>query len=165
MAAWDGSESTDSVLRPSGPPDRTVGDPARLSADRDGLPGMADRVLRWFWVAQAALVTGWWLILWWSPAARGWFGFGDWPEAVLLAFVVPDGVVLVAGSALAARAVGPRRLVLAWLVTGGCWYACLWCLSASLASGGGWLGCVAMAGMAFANLAAARTAGHRAEAA
>ena len=132
--------------------------------DDGGMPSAADRVLRWFWMLQAVLVAGWWLILWWSPAARGWFGFGNWPAGVLTAFALPDAVVLVAGSALAARADGPRRLVLAWLITGGCWYAWLWCLSASLASGGGWPGGVAMAGMAFANLAAALTAGRRTEA-
>ena len=121
-------------------------------------------VRRWFWVIQAVAVAGWWVLMWMVPAVRPWFGFGSWPQGVLTAFVVPDAVLRVAGSLGTAIARGRRRSGLAWLVTGGCWYALLWCLSASLATGGGWLGSAAMALLAVGNLWAALATGEAARA-
>jgi hypothetical protein len=136
---------------------------ARAGVDDGSMPNGTDRILRWFWPLQAVAVTGWWVVLWTVPATRSWFGFGAWPEGVLMAFALPDAVLLVAGSAMTACAEGRRRMVLAWLVAGGCCYALLWCLAASLATGGGWLGGAAMALLALGNLAAARATGRRAE--
>lgn len=113
---------------------------------------------RRFWLVQALVVTGWWLMLWLAPSTRGWFGFGTWPEGVLWAFAAPDAMVLVAGSLVAWRATGRWQPAAAWLVAGGCCYALLWCVAASLASGGGWLGSVAMALLAVGNLVAALAA-------
>lgn len=127
------------------------------------MPSVAGSVVRWFWVLQAGLVAGWWLVLWGMPAARAWFGFGEWPEGVLMAFALPDAVLLVAGSALTASTNGRRRLVLAWLVTGGTWYAMLWCLAAASTAGGGWIGTGAMALLALGNLVAALSASSTAD--
>lgn len=113
---------------------------------------------------QAAAVAAWWGMLWCMPSTRGAFlPAPDWPEATLLAFALPDAVVIVGGSA--AAAIGLQRHAawarpMLWLVAGGVGYATLWCLGGSLLAGGGWLGSAAMAasacGSAWALLATQR---------
>lgn len=103
---------------------------------------MRDRrtVLVTVWlVLQALTVLAWWIALWWSPAARAPFVVGDWPEATLWAFAVPDLCWIVGGSAAAAHGfwhgnAWARTVLL--LVAGGVFYATLWCLGANLATGG-----------------------------
>ncbi len=93
-------------------------------------------------LAQAALVASWWLVLWTVPAARAPFVVGGWPESTLLAFALPDVVVLVVGSAAAAfglRAQRPWALPLVWLVAGAVLYATLWCVGTNVVTGTGWL--------------------------
>lgn len=90
---------------------------------------------------QALLVASWWLALWLAPSTRPWFVVGDWPAATLLAFALPDAVVLVLGSWLAAHGLAnsrpwARRLL--WAVAGAAFYATLWCLGANLVTGAGW---------------------------
>lgn len=96
--------------------------------------------------AQAVLVAAWWIVLWLVPASRGPFLPAAWPEAALFAFVVPDVVVIVAGSAIAAfgslraRTWTPSML---FALLGAVLYATLWCVGCVVATGEGWL-CVAM---------------------
>ncbi|MFY9343112.1 MAG: hypothetical protein WAT39_11515 [Planctomycetota bacterium] len=93
-------------------------------------------------LAQAVLIAGWWLWLWWSPAARAPFIAGDCPEATLLAFALPDVVVLVLGSGIAAvllRREHPAGRPLLWGLAGATVYATLWCLGTNVVSGAGWL--------------------------
>jgi hypothetical protein len=106
---------------------------------------------------QAAAVTAWWLVLWLVPAARAPFlPAADWPDTALLAFALPDLIVLVAGSAAAAhglRRARPWALPCLWCVAGAVAYATLWCLGANAVTGGGVLSTALMlascAGMAF----------------
>jgi len=91
---------------------------------------------------QALLVAGWWLLLWLAPAARAPFVVADWPTATLLAFALPDVVVLVFGSWVAAHGLAggrPWARPLLWGVAGAALYATLWCLGANLVTGAGWL--------------------------
>lgn len=108
---------------------------------------------------QALAIGAWWLCLWLVPAARPPFIVGDWPEATLLAFALPDVVVLVLGSLLAAHAVRVHHAAarpLLWLLAGAVAYATLWCAGANLVTGAGWLSTglmlAASAGMAWALL-------------
>ncbi len=98
-------------------------------------------------VLQALAIGGWWLVLWIAPSARAPFVVAGWPTTTLLAFWLPDVVLLVAGSL--ATAFGIRRGHAAaqqalWLVAGGVAYATLWCLGANLVTGSGWLATLLM---------------------
>lgn len=91
---------------------------------------------------QAATIAAWWLVLWWLPAARAPFVVADWPTTTLLAFALPDAVVMVLGSAVAAHGLATKRawaVPCLWLVAGATFYATLWCLGANLATGTGGL--------------------------
>jgi hypothetical protein len=93
-------------------------------------------------LAQAGLIAAWWLVLWLSPTARAPFVVDGWPESTLLAFWLPDVVVLVVGSAAAALGLRAGRAwarPLVWLVAGAVLYATLWCLGANAVTGAGWL--------------------------
>ncbi len=92
--------------------------------------------------SQAIAVAVWWLTLWWAPALRPWFVIGDWPPATLFAFALPDGLVIVLGSATVAFGLQHRW---AWAspllcaLAGAVVYATLWCVGANLTTGTGWL--------------------------
>lgn len=91
---------------------------------------------------QALLVAGWWLVLWLAPATRPPFVVAGWPTATLLAFALPDVVVLVFGSWLAAHGLANSR---SWArpllcgIAGAALYATSWCLGTNLVTGAGWL--------------------------
>lgn len=107
---------------------------------------------------QGALIVAWWLMLWLAPLTRAAFTPTGWPASTLLAFWLPD-LALAAGGSLAAawltlrasRAAGPAR----WLVAGAMAYGTLYCLGASLAAGGAWLGVALMVSGALASIAVA----------
>ena len=130
-----------------------------IAADDGAMREDGSRRASRFWCLQALAVAGWWLWLWLHPAVRGWFGFGAWPEAVLTAFALPDLLLLVGGSLVAATARGAVRTAAAWLLVGAAGYATLWCLGASTSTGDGWLGGGLMAACTMANLVVARSAG------
>jgi hypothetical protein len=93
-------------------------------------------------LVQALAVGLWWLVLALVPEARAPFVVAGWPESTLLAFWLPDVVVLVAGSLAAAQALRRGRAwarPLLWLVAGAVVYATLWCLGANVVTGAGWL--------------------------
>jgi len=80
-------------------------------------------------------------VVWWRvPAARAPFVVAGLPDSTLFAFVVPDVLVLVVGSLLAAKAVraqDERARPLLWLLLGAVGYATLWCIGTNIASGSG----------------------------
>ena len=114
-----------------------------------------DRVLRLaagYYILQGAAVAAWWAALVLRPELRVHFQADPASEAALLAFWLPDLLVLAVGSAAAGAALH-RRAPLApgavALVAGACAYATLYCLSASLWTGHGWWGFTLMAPAGF----------------
>ncbi len=112
---------------------------------------------------QAIAIAAWWAWLWAVPAARAPFVAAGWPEATLLAFALPDAVVLVIGSAAAALGLRAQRSwarPLLFGVAGAVAYATLWCVGTNLVTGAGWLSTGMMlacsAGTAWATAAARR---------
>lgn len=103
-------------------------------------------VTAYLWL-QAALVASFWLWLWVIPAAQPAFLVEGWPTDTLLAFALPDAVIVVLGSAIAAHTLRSRpataRPVL-WLLLGAVGYATLWCLAVTLATGAAWLALLPM---------------------
>jgi len=83
-------------------------------------------VATFYFNVQAGAVALWWLMLYAAPSSRAWFFPAGKLEDPLLAFVIPDLVVLSAGSALAALLRHRRRSSArwaAWFVSGAVWYA------------------------------------------
>jgi hypothetical protein len=104
-------------------------------------------------VVQATIILVWWIVLGLAPATRDYFAIGDWPVATVLPFWIPDTALLIVGSLLAAHGLQAQRAwarPMLWLVAGGAFYATLLCVSASLASGCGWLATAMMLACAFA---------------
>lgn len=81
---------------------------------------------------QSAGALLWWAILWVEPKARPFFRPTDAPDAVLLAFFVPDAILFVGAAIWAAKQLLRRpkaaRLPLA-LHTGAAVYAALYCIA------------------------------------
>lgn len=105
------------------------------------------RLVSGYLLLQAMSVAAWWIWLCTSKPARERFTFAGWPEESLLAFAVPDAVLLVFGSALAARAIVQHKAwapLAAWLVAGAAAYATLFCIAGSVLTGSMWLGTVMM---------------------
>jgi len=101
------------------------------------------RVAQGYLLLQAMAIAGWWLWLCTSAAGREQFTVAGWPEESLLAFAVPDSVLLVLGSAIASRGVALGRSwtpLALWLVVGAAGYACLYCVAASALTNSMWLG-------------------------
>jgi protein-S-isoprenylcysteine O-methyltransferase Ste14 len=120
-----------------------------------------DRVLRtagWYFLLQAAAVAGWWVVLALRPQFRVHFQADPASEAALLAFWLPDLVVL-AGASLAAGVAALRRHPLApaaaFAAAAACAYATLYCLAGPLLTGHGWWGFALMAPAALVSAALA----------
>lgn len=96
-----------------------------------------------YFVGQGFAVSLWWVMLVLRPEARAAFLPAAAPEAVLLAFWLPDLALLAAGSLVAgylcARP-GPAAVAALWLVAGAMTYASLYTLTLALLMDGGWLG-------------------------
>jgi protein-S-isoprenylcysteine O-methyltransferase Ste14 len=111
-----------------------------------------------FFATQGMAVLAWWVMLWQVPATRAWFTPPGWPASTLTAFRLPDLALLAGGSLLAGwlslrgrPAAGAAR----WLVAGAMAYGTLFCLGASLETGGAWLSVGLMTPGALASLALA----------
>lgn len=108
---------------------------------------------------QSAVVPGWWIALAVVPGTRPWFFPNGRIEPALLAFVVPDTLVVAAGS-FAAAVARRRRLPWAgtacWLVAGAMLYAGVFTIAWATLAQGPWLSPAAMAVAAAATLASAR---------
>lgn len=100
-----------------------------------------------FFAVQSLAVAAWWLALYYVPASRAYFRMGDDSDAVLLAFWLPDLLLLAVGSLVAgalcfleSESASPA----AWFVCGAASYAALYCLSFALLADSGWLGATLM---------------------
>ena len=104
-------------------------------------------VSAWYFTIQALLVGAWWLMLAVIPPTRKWFLPEDMPVQALMGFWLPDVVLLVAGSLLAAWLLlrnRPRVVLLLWFVSGGLAYGTLYTAGVSILTGSGWIafGCM-----------------------
>ncbi|HQR35945.1 MAG TPA: isoprenylcysteine carboxylmethyltransferase family protein [Blastocatellia bacterium] len=101
-----------------------------------------------YFAMQAFAILAWWLVLWFQPATRSHFLPPSGDDVFLLAFCLPDLLLLVIGS-LAAAILCWREKALAsvalWLVIGSLGYATLYCLSLSLFTNAAWISVVMMA--------------------
>ncbi len=105
------------------------------------------RLAAWVLGSQAALVCLWWGMLAVAPATRAWFEPPGRPE-VLLAFWLPDALLICASSVVAAVAAAresPRAAAAAWVALGGLAYATLYCVGLAIHAGGPWLPVITMA--------------------
>jgi protein-S-isoprenylcysteine O-methyltransferase Ste14 len=107
-------------------------------------------LIRPFYLVQAIAVAAWWAMLWTWPVTRDPFLVDGMGWAVFRGFMLPDAILLVAGSLFAAwRPVGGLRL----LILGAVVYPALLCLAWSLDSASGHASGLAMAAMAIGNAA------------
>lgn len=107
-------------------------------------------VRRWaglYFASQGVAIMLWWLLLLLYPSSRSYFQTQSAPEATLLAFWLPDLVLLGPGSLVASylcfRGNG-LELVVPWFVSGAISYAGLYCLASALMTNTAWLGVVLM---------------------
>lgn len=95
---------------------------------------------------QGAAVILWWILLSSFPASRSYFQIGD-SETVLLAFWLPDLLLLAIGSLIVSAFCysDSKFLGLAlWFVVGAISYATFYCLAFALMTDTGWLGVTLM---------------------
>ena len=105
------------------------------------------RFAGFYFAFQSAAVLAWWLMLFWFPATRFYFRMSADSDAMLLAFWLPDLVLIAAGSAAAsAFCFFENKLapLAAWFVSGAMSYAALYCLASALLTDFGWLGVALM---------------------
>jgi len=105
------------------------------------------RLAQAYLVLQALAIATWWLWLCSSAQARERFRFAGWPEETLLVFAAPDLVLLVFGSAIAARGVARNshwQKAAMWLVAGAASYATVFCVTASMMTHSMWQGSAMM---------------------
>jgi protein-S-isoprenylcysteine O-methyltransferase Ste14 len=99
-----------------------------------------------YFAFQGLAVALWWLLLFAYPASRAYFRMGD-TEATLLAFWMPDLLLLTVGSLLASYLAfsGSAHLnIVLCLVCGAISYAALYCLAFALLTDTAWLGVTMM---------------------
>ncbi|HEX9959844.1 MAG TPA: hypothetical protein VGB00_02860, partial [Pyrinomonadaceae bacterium] len=99
-----------------------------------------------YFILQGAAVAAWWLILFFAPSSRVYFRMGD-SEETLLAFWLPDLILIAAGSFVAAGfCFFDSRLtaIALWLVAGAVAYAGFYCLAFAFLTDSGWLGVTLM---------------------
>ncbi|HKO41994.1 MAG TPA: isoprenylcysteine carboxylmethyltransferase family protein [Pyrinomonadaceae bacterium] len=100
-----------------------------------------------YFLLQGAAVLLWWLTLFFYPSTRRYFQFDAAPETSLLAFSLPDVILLGAGSLVAGFLCffGNKLASGAmWLVSGAISYATLYCLALAVLTDTGWLGVTLM---------------------
>ena len=96
---------------------------------------------------QAIAVAVWWGVLLTVPSSRDYFRMSETPDATLMAFWLPDLVLLAAGSAAAAvLCFSDSRLIpiVLWFVCGAISYTTLYCLAYAFLTDKGWLGVTLM---------------------
>lgn len=102
----------------------------------------ADRAHRLAYRMQAVAVVLWWVGMKGVPGVYELFAYPGLSREQLFWFGLPDLVVLGGGALWAGRREGSR--IAGAVVLGGFLYATLWCLSASVRTGGGWFGTMLM---------------------
>ncbi|WP_298866068.1 hypothetical protein [uncultured Gimesia sp.] len=100
------------------------------------------------WLFYYLLVQGmagifWWILLFQMPESRAWFLSEQFPEQVLMSFWLPDFLILILGSFLAAEGYRNHRSwfqPVLYFLTGGISYISLYLLALSISTQAGWLG-------------------------
>ncbi len=109
-----------------------------------------EKILNWarvYFLMQGVGVCVWWLMLVAAPETRAPFIPKNTSDVSLLAFWLPDLLLIAAGSIVAAAAIYYRsryKTAAMWLVTGATSYAALYTIVLSALTDGGWLGVVLM---------------------
>ncbi|MHC5004469.1 MAG: hypothetical protein ACYTJ0_15255 [Planctomycetota bacterium] len=107
---------------------------------------------------QGSAVTAWWILLLAVPETRARFRPADAPDTMLLAFWLPDLLLValgsLAGGVLLLRAPA-RAASLLWLVAGATAYATLYCIALLLLAPQTWPAATAMVPAAAVTLAIA----------
>ena len=96
---------------------------------------------------QAAAVIGWWVILLIRPEARSAFQIENGSQMSLLAFWLPDLLLVAGGSAASALLIYYRskyQVASVWLLVGAISYATVYTFAFTLMSDRGWLGVALM---------------------
>lgn len=107
-------------------------------------------VRRWasaYFALQGVAIILWWLLLLLYPLSRAYFQMDSASEATLLAFWLPDLLLLAFGSLVASCFCfrgNSMELVVLWLVCGAISYASLYCLAFALLTNAAWLGVILM---------------------
>ncbi|MCA9195055.1 MAG: isoprenylcysteine carboxylmethyltransferase family protein [Planctomycetales bacterium] len=111
---------------------------------------------------QATCTAAWWCWLLRYPETVALFHPAAWPRDALFAFMLPDCLGLIVGSAatawLIARDSTASKLAI-WALSAGIGYPTLYCISASIQSGQAWLGAGLMSCMFGLTLAMATIVG------
>lgn len=100
-----------------------------------------------YFLLQGAAVIMWWLLLVFFPSTRRHFQMDAASESTLLAFWLPDLILLGFGSLVAGilclggSSLGPTAV---WFTSGAVSYASLYCLALAVRSDVGWLGVTLM---------------------
>lgn len=105
------------------------------------------RFAGFYFLLQAMAVSAWWAWLLMVPDARGLFVPAGADELDLMAFLLPDGAVLVSTSLIAAGLFllrSPWAVPMGWLCSGAVLYATIYCLSWALLRESGWLNVLLM---------------------
>ncbi|NOT62662.1 MAG: isoprenylcysteine carboxylmethyltransferase family protein [Acidobacteria bacterium] len=119
-----------------------------------------------YFALQGLSVLAWWLWLGLQPSARKLFLPPQADEHWLLAFALPDLLIVGIGGIAAALALGQKTSTanaLTWLVTGGMIYAALYCLALSWLTDAAWLSVLLMLPTAALSLTFAAVVTHPAE--
>ena len=105
-----------------------------------------------YFATQSLLISLWWLTLWLYPPSRLFFLPPGGADVFLLAFWLPDIVLVVAGG-LVAVALCRRKSVSAgialWVVVGALSYATLYCLALSFFTDSAWVSVAMMSAATF----------------
>ncbi len=100
-----------------------------------------------YFAIQGIAVISWWLFLLLFPSFRIYFQMDDNSEATLLAFWLPDLLLLAVGSLITSRLCfvdNKLASIASWFVSGTVSYATLYCLAFALLTDQGWLGTTLM---------------------
>lgn len=99
-----------------------------------------------YFALQGIAVAAWWMLLFFVPASRIYFQMGD-SKTVLLAFWLPDLILLALGSFVASAFCffdSNFTAIAVWFVVGAISYATFYCLAFALLTDSGWLGVTLM---------------------
>lgn len=127
----------------------------------EAIPAAVRRAVAAFFAAQGAGVLLWWALLFSSHRARDWFQMSPAPDDTLLAFALPDLLILAPASLVGAWLVlrrDGRAPALLWCAAGGAVYAALYSLAFALRADAGWLGVTLMMPSALLSAACASAA-------
>lgn len=100
-----------------------------------------------YYLIQGIAVAAWWAVLIAKPETKAYFQLEPASQTSLMAFWLPDAVLIAAGSLTAAYLVFSRSIYATaaiWLVTGAVSYAAIYTFSYAMTTDAGWLGVVMM---------------------